>query len=186
MRQQIQDKFKNTRQKWIYIPIKSKEFSDILDVITLEIKKQSLTAAEAIELIKCFKAKNSAWVKFKSVRGRSNLYCECEVITKTNKKFKTEISCEAVLNSIILSGSPKSLKLYKPLKEKKYSSKPWKKPDDGFVDNISYPPVEEELTEFGYELYKDWQEEIRASGLTAEEYKRKHYFPYGYTVAKAR
>ena len=186
MRQQIKNKFEHSRQKWIYIPIKSKAFSDILDIITLEIKKQSLSASEAIELIRCFKARNNAWVKFKSVRGRSNLYCECEVITKSNKKFKTAVSCEAVLNSVMLDGSPKSLKLYKLAKEKKYTAKAWKKPDDGFVDDIDYPPVEEELTEFGYELYKDWQQEVRDSGMSAEEYKRKHYFPHGYTTVRAR
>jgi hypothetical protein len=185
LRNQINNKFKYSRQKWIYIPIKSKAFSDILDKVTFEIKNQSLTAKEVIELISCFKEKNKAWVKFKSVKGRSNLYCECEVITKTNKKIKTAVSCELVLNGEILNGTPKSLKLYKSKKDKKYTSSAWEKPDDGFVDDISYPAVEDELTEFGYEVYKSWKEEVSASGMTAEEYRLKYYFPHGYTIVKA-
>ena len=49
----------------------------------------------------------------------------------------------------------------------------WSKPDDGFIDPISYPPVEEELTELGYAMYKDWTEEVAASGLSSTDYYRK-------------
>lgn len=182
MRNLISKKFNGIKHKYIFIPLKSKTFADILDAITLEITSNTLSAKEAIAVIKSFKANKKAWVKFKSVKGRSQLYCECEVITKSNKKIKTAVSCDVVIDSELMIGTPKSLKLFK--QEKKRTSRDWKKPADGFVDEISYPPVEEELTELGYELYKDWQEEIRASGMSAEAYKLKYYFPHGYTTRR--
>ena len=38
---------------------------------------------------------------------------------------------------------------------------------------MSYPPVEEELTELGYAMYKEWSEEVAASGLSSKDYYRK-------------
>ena len=173
MRDQINNKFKNIRQKWIYIPLGTKEFSVILDDMTSAIRIGTITASEGIELIKRFKANKQGWIKFLSVKGRKNLFCSCEVITANNKKIKTELNCEFILNSELMDGTPKSLKLYKDKTNRTARAKEWKKPDDGFIDPISWPPVEEELTELGYELYKDWQLEIQASGLSAEEYKQQ-------------
>lgn len=186
MRSQIANKFVNVKHKWIYVPIKSNEFSKMLDDITTGIKASALTAKEAIDLIECFKQHKKAWIKFKSVRGRSNLFCECEVITKSNKKVKTAASCEFVLTSEMMPGTPKSLKLYNKKKTKKYTSRSWQRMPDNFVDNISYPPVEEELTELGYALYKEWQQEITRSKMSAHEYKLATYYPYGYTTVKVR
>ena len=60
-------------------------------------------------------------------------------------------------------------------------------PDDGFIDPVNSDiPIEEELTELGYQMYKEWHEEIRASGLSHEEYKRKVLYPHGYTVVKVK
>ena len=173
MRDQINDKFKNIRQKWIYIPLNTKEFSKVLDDITTAIRIGNITSFEAIDLIKRFKSNKKGWLKFISVKGRKNLYCSCEVITVSNKKIKTAVNCDFILNAELLDGTPKSLKLYKDRMNRTSRVKDWKKPNDGFVDPITWPPVEEELTELGYELYKDWQLEIQASGLSAEEYKQK-------------
>lgn len=173
MRDQINNRFKDIRQKWIYIPLKGKEFSSVLDDITIAIRNNTITSSEAIELIKRFKGHGKGWLKFISVRGRKNLYCSCEVITANNKKIKTALNCEFILNAELISGTPKSLKLYKDKTKRTSRDKAWKKPDDGFVDPITWPPVEEELTELGYELYKEWQLEIQASGLTPEAYKNK-------------
>jgi len=173
LRDQINNRFKGIRQKWLYIPLDCKEFSGILDVITFEIRENNISATEAIDLIKKFKQNKKGWIKFISVRGRKNLSCECEVITKSNKKIKTALNCDFVLNAEIMLGTPKSLKLYKDKFNRSSRLKDWKKPDDGFIDPIAYPPVEEELTELGYQMYKDWQLEIQASGLSPEEYKKK-------------
>jgi hypothetical protein len=62
------------------------------------------------------------------------------------------------------------LKLYKNDEKNKGQ---WKKPDDGFIDPVQYPPVEEELTELGYEMYKDWTKEVEESGLNSTDYYRK-------------
>ena len=185
MRAKINNKFSSST-KWIFMPIKSREFSSLLDTMTIAIKNSVLTAAEAIELISSFREHDKAWLKFKSVRGRSNLFCECEVITKSNKKVKTELTCEFVLEAELLSSTPKALKLYKSKKNKKHSSRSWVKPDDGFVDDVSYPSVEEELTELGYILYKEWQEEVRKSGLDSEVYKLQKYYPNGYTTVSVK
>ena len=166
LRDQINTKFKNIRQKWIYIPLDTKEFSTILDDMTSAIRDGSISSSEGIELIKRFKTNRKGWLKFISVKGRKNLFCLCEVITANNKKIKTELNCEFILNSELMDGTPKSLKLYKDKTNRAARAKEWKKPDDDFVDPITWPPVEEELTELGYELYRDWQLEIQASGLS--------------------
>lgn len=186
LRHQINKKFENAKNKWVYVPIKSREFYKILDELTIAIKDAALPALEAIELIKSFKEHGKAWLKFKSVRGRSSLFCECEVITKSNKKVKTALTCEFVLSAESLISTPKSLRLYKKKKSKTYVARSWVKPDDGFIDEISYPSVEDELTELGYELYKEWQEEVRASGLDAESYKLQKYYPNGYTTMSVK
>ena len=94
----------------------------------------------------------------------------CKFAELIPDKIEITLNPKDVLESSILSNSPKSLKLYKTDEKTKNN---WKKPDDGFIDPISYPPVEEELTELGYQMYKDWQLEIKNSGLSAEEYKKK-------------
>lgn len=184
MREQLKLKFLGIKQKWIYVPLRSKVFSDILDNITASIQKGEVTAADAIDLIKDFKRNKKGWIKLVSVKGRKNLFCSCEVITRKNVKIKTETSCEFVLQSEVLDGTPKSLKLFS---NKKANNKgAWIKPDDGFVDPCdTHIPIEEELTELGYQMYKEWHEEIRASGMSPEEYKKKVLYPHGYTVVKA-
>lgn len=183
MRNQIKNKFKNTKHKWVYVSLRSKVFSDILDNITAAIQSGTVTASDAIGLIKDFKRNGKGWIKFKSVKGRKNLFCSCEVITRKNIKIKTDVSCEFIINSEMLAGTPKSLKLFS--KKSSSTKGAWKKPDDGFVDPCDTDiPIEEEFTELGYQMYKEWHEEIRASGMTHEEYKRKVLFPHGYTTVK--
>ena len=38
---------------------------------------------------------------------------------------------------------------------------------------VQYPLVEEELTELGYEMYKDWHNEIKSSGMSSDDYVKK-------------
>jgi len=120
-----------------------------------------------MSLIKAFKFHEKVFIKYKKPTGRSKVLCVCEVITSNNHKLDFTLSPNEVLDGHILNGTPKSLKLYRTNENSKSI---WKKPNDGFVDPITYPPVEEELTELGYELYRDWQEEIKASGLSREQY----------------
>lgn len=181
MRELIKNKFSGIKQKWIYVPLDSPVFSKVLDALTDHIHSGDIVAKDAIALIKAYKNNKKAWIKFVSVKGRKNQFCVCEVILESNKKIKTDVSCEFVLNSELMGSTPKSLKLFK---KSKRQSRDWKKPDDGFIDDIQYPPVEEELTEDGYALYKAWQEEIRASGMSAEEYKKKLFYPRHMTTVK--
>lgn len=182
MREAIKNKFKDNKQKYFFFSLKSKTFSDLLNKITVSIASGEIDSKPAIHLIKSFKSNGKGWLKLKSVRGRTNLYCECYAITEDNFKFIINVSCDEVLNAEILSTSPKSQKLFKKEKKRVKRGSNWKKPDDGFTDDITSPTIEEELTEVGYELYKDWQTEIAESGMTAHEYKLKYYYPHGYSV----
>ena len=170
MKERIKEKFLNQRHKWIWFHTDSNEFYIIVDKITESIKDNKYNTSNAKDLVKSFKFHEKAFVKFLKTKGRKNFICVCHIIDKENNKIEINLSPESILSANTLSASPKALKLYKS--DKKQKGK-WKKPDDGFVDPIEYPPVEEELTELGYAMYKDWQEEIQRSGLSSEEYKKK-------------
>jgi len=154
MRDSIQNKFQGIKHKWFYLPIKSKDFHQIIDLLTQKISRGDVTVKESIELINAFKKSKKMWLKLLTVKGRSNLYCECLLITRKNTKIKAELSCESVLASELMMSTPKALKLFDIVKDKSE----WKKVDS-FIDPISYPPVEEELTECGYFLYKAFLKE---------------------------
>ena len=169
MKDRIKDKFNGIKHKWVYFHIDTETFQDIVDLISTKVYSKEIKSKDAINLVKCFKKQEKVFLKFIKTVGRKNFTCLCQVIDKNNNKLDIQLRPETLLESHLLNNTPKSLKLYN-LEKSKGS---WKKPDDGFVDPISYPPVEEELTELGYEMYKDWQLEIKRSGLSAEEYKKK-------------
>lgn len=174
MRQKIYNKFSGLSHKWFLVNLKSHTFTKIINSIRLEISKGYLTSKDAIDLFTSFKEYNNAWVKLKSVKGRNNIKCYCEVSTKDNKKVFLELSPEEVLNSKVLNETPKKLNLYT------LGSGYWKIPrTETFVDPIEYPPAEEELTELGYQIYKEWQIEVKNSGMSKEEYYKRKYSPYG-------
>jgi hypothetical protein len=169
LRELVKKTIKEKQIKWLYVPTNSKEFEIILDTLTKEIKSGNLSANESINLVEKFKIKNKGWVKFNSVKGRSVNYCECLLITENKNKIKINLSCEFVMNAERMIGTPSSNKLLN-----KISSKKWKKPDDGFVDPCNSDfPIEEELTELGYEMYKSWHQEIENSGMSRDEYIKK-------------
>ena len=170
MKELINKKFFGIKHKWLSFHIDTNTFQDIVLKIDNAVKSGIFKSKDAISLIKSFKTQEKAWIKFIKTRGRKNIKCICRVIDIKNFKLELELEPETILNANLLNGTPKSLKLYN--KEKK-SKGNWSKPDDGFIDPVEYPPVEEELTELGYQMYKDWQEEIKRSGLSAEDYKKK-------------
>ena len=170
MKDEIKQKFSGVKHKWIYFHTDTREFQIILDKISLEINSKNYSSKHAIKLIKAFKFHEKAFVKFIKTSGRKNFTCVCNIIDKDNNKIEINFKPETLLNANMLSNTPKSLKLYKTNEKDKGQ---WKKPDDGFVDPIQYPQVEEELTELGYAMYKDWSEEVAASGLNSTDYYRK-------------
>lgn len=178
MREKLKNKFEGVTHKWIYFHTDSSEFQYILDSLTKAISEKRTNSKSAISLIKCFKFYEKAFVKFIKVTGRSKLNCVCQLIDADNNKINIDFKPEVILNAALLNSTPKSLKLYRINSKNKND---WKKPDDGFTDNI-YPPIEEELTELGYELYKEWQLEIKASGLSRDEYVKKLFGPYAKMV----
>jgi hypothetical protein len=170
MKDQIKQKFNNVKHKWIYYHIDTETFQLILNDISSKVHNREISSKVAINLVKSFKKQEKVFLKFIKTVGRKNFFCLCQLISKDNIKIDINLSPKELLDSNLLLGTPKSLKLYN-LGEK--SKGVWKKPDDGFVDPISYPPVEEELTELGYEMYKDWTNEVKSSGLSSKEYMRK-------------
>jgi hypothetical protein len=170
MKNQIKEKFLGVKHKWIYYHIDSNTFQSILDKISAKVHAKEVKSKVAINLVKCFKKQEKVFLKFIKTVGRKNFICECNLIDNENNKIIINLSPEVLLDAHILSGTPKGLKLYKTGEKSKGN---WKKPDDGFFDPVSYPPVEEELTELGYAMYKDWTDEVRASGLSSIDYIRK-------------
>ena len=75
MRDQINNKFNGVRNKWIYVPVDSKEFKLIIQDLTSAIKLGSIKSHDAIDLVKIFKEKKNAWIKFKTVKGRTKQFC---------------------------------------------------------------------------------------------------------------
>jgi transcription antitermination factor NusG len=170
MRDLIQNKFQGIKHKWFYLPTTSKDFQYVVDLLTQKINQGNITVKESIEIVKAFKKTGKMWLKLITVKGRSNLYCECLLITTNNTKIKTALSCESILASELMMSTPKSLKLFDVIKDKNE----WKKADS-FIDPITYPPVEEELTECGYFLYKAFLKEKQKN---KEFYSSKLYTDY--------
>lgn len=181
MREELNNKFAGIKHKWFSFSLKSNEFSIVLDRITEGIKQQEISKDNAINLVKTFKENNFVFVKYKNAVGRSKVQASCEIIDKDNNKLKIILNPNIVINANVLKGTPKGLKLYKKISKKKGA---WKKPEDGFVDPVQYPPVEEELTELGYEMYKDWHNEIKASGMSRDEYVKKLFNVPFFTKAR--
>ena len=181
MREQLNNKFLGIKHKWITIPVKSSEFGIVLDRITKGISDKEISKDNAVNLVKSFKDNNFVFIKYKNAIGRSNIQASCEIIDKDNNKLKIILSPNTIISADILEGTPKGLKLYKKISKKKGD---WKKPDDGFVDPVQYPPVEEELTELGYEMYKDWHNEIKNSGMSRDEYIKKLFNVPFFTKAR--
>lgn len=179
MRNQINLKFENKKHKWIYVSLDSNQFKDIVSVLTENINLGKISVKESIKLIKTFKEKRTAWVKFKSVKGRSKQHCECEIITQNNFKLKIKMSCDFILNAVILESTPKSLKLYKSSIKRSSRMKEWKI-KDSFEDPVKYPSAEEELTEYGYEIYKSWQIEKKDNDFLSLQER----YPLGYYIRR--
>ncbi len=170
MKDELKTKFSNQKHKWIWFHVESEIFKDVVDCFTYNITNKNIQSRTAKSLIKCFQFHEKVFLKYIKTVGRKDFKCLCHIIDKENNKVEIKLNPKDVLESNILSNSPKSLKLYKTDEKIKNN---WKKPDDGFIDPVTYPPVDEELTELGYQMYKEWQLEIKNSGLSAEEYKKK-------------
>ena len=169
MKDKIKLKFSGVKHKWIYFHIDTQTFQNVIDVISNKVHNKEIKSKEAINLVKCFKKQEKVFLKFIKTVGRKNFTCLCHIIDKDNNKIDINLKPEILISANLLGNTPKAMKLYKLEKAKGI----WKKPDDGFVDPVSYPPVEEELTELGYAMYKDWTEEVAASGLNSKDYYKK-------------
>lgn len=167
----ILDKFSGKSHKWLADSLDTYLAEKVILKIDESVKSGLIKSRSAKSLINSFKDQEKFWIKFIKTVGRKNFYCLCQIIDAENNKIEIELTPQELMNSHVLSGTPKSLKLYSKNKKDKGI---WNKSnDDGFIDPIQYPPAEEELTELGYEMYKEWELEIQNSGMSREEYKKK-------------
>ena len=169
MKDKLKSKFNGVKHKWIYFHIDTQTFQDVIDVISQKVHSNEIKSKDAINLVKCFKKQEKVFVKFIKTVGRKNFTCLCQIIDDKNNKLDINLSPEIVYDAKLLNNTPKGLKLYKSGEKSKGV---WKKPDDGFTDPISYPAVEEELTECGYLLYKAYlkEKEINKEFYSSELY----------------
>lgn len=149
MKDKINNKFSGIRNKWIKIPLDSKEVVDINSSIVSSINNKVITKHEALNLFKCFKSRGFIWAKYNKTAGRKNLNCKCQIVTFDNKKIDFILKPEFLINTELLEGTPKSLKLYNFSNKKEIIVDP----KDGFDDGM-YPPAWMEFTAEAYEEYK--------------------------------
>lgn len=163
---QIDEKFKNVSHKWFMINIKDEMFkNDILEYVKKMYKDFDNEMLKSLSsLLKKFKEKGFCWIKLTRLTGpKKNKVALCELITEDNKKINIELNPFKILNCDVLNGTPKSLSLFK-------ESRKWKKPNDGFSDDFDVP-LDEEFTEQGYILYKEFIEELKLKGLTLRQWR---------------
>jgi len=158
----IDEKFKEISHKWIKYNDSSSQFYKVLEIL----KNSDFSNNEKNNLLNKFNFHNFCWIKFKKYSGRSTITCECEIISENDESFIFQTDHNFVLDSLLLNGTPKSLKLFNTEKQKS-----WKKPDDGFTDDFK-TPIDEELTEQGYILYKETHEELKSKNMTMLDYRK--------------
>jgi hypothetical protein len=182
MKEVINKKFENISHKWLTVPLDSLEFENIKQAVIEEVKKSGdFKKHQAKKLADAFKEKGFAWIKFIKVTGRkNNINTVCQIIDEQNYKIDLNLPCQSILDLGLLDGTPKSLKLYKS-GEKVNSNAKWKKPSDGFTDNNEIP-LEEEFTEAGYILYKDFHLELKSKNITLDQWHAKRGGPNWQTV----
>lgn len=182
MKDAITKKFEGISHKWLTVPLDSPEYDEIKHAVINELGvNEEFKKSEAKKLAGAFKEKGFAWIKFVKTTGRKkNVKAVCQIITENNVKIELLLQCQSILDLGLLEGTPKSLKLYKS-GEKVNSSSKWKKQNDGFTDNNEIP-LDEEFTEAGYILYKDFHLELKSKGITLDEWHASRGGPNWQTV----
>lgn len=161
-------KFEGISHKWVTVNFEEESFPLIKNEIIIAKKSASnkVETDEFLHLAKCFKFQGFGFIKFlKNVGSKNNFRCECNLVTEKNFKHTFRISPSILYQLPLLTGTPKSNKLYKLEKGKRSNN--WKKPNDGFSDDIDVP-LDYEFTEDGYYLYKGYYEEQQANPIKKE------------------
>lgn len=153
MREALNNKFNGISHKWLRFELEDEVFKKIKMCLKDALNENKIKDTEIRKLLKHFKRNDFCWIKYLSCRGTSAISCNCQIIDEKNNKIDFNLSASDVLYAEMLNGTPKSLKLFKVSKKDLGADIDWDKPDDGIEDGI-YPPVEEEMTQLGYELYK--------------------------------
>jgi hypothetical protein len=175
MKKLIDKKFENISHKWFFIEIDSKNFNIIKEKIIIFVNENYNLKDEFKNLITHFKRNGFAWIKFIKYQGRNeDINFICQLITENDIKLEFNLDPKIIIESELLDGTPKSLNLFSDKINKKKNN--WKKPDDGFNDNFSIP-IDEELTEQGYLLYKDFHQELKNKNITLEQWHNQRGGP---------
>jgi hypothetical protein len=163
----LKEKFKDVSHKWLLVNKEELLFQKIMRIIKDEKDSYRFKEKEdVIKLGKLFFKKEFAFFKYLGTKGsKSNFKCNCQLITEGSIKIDFFITFEELYCLPLLEGTPKSLKLFKEDNRKSSkSSSNWKKPDDGFHDDIEVP-LDYEFTEDGYYLYKGYIEDIKQNKI---------------------
>lgn len=175
MKDLINKKFENISHKWISINIDSDDFKIIKEKIIDHVNKNYESKQNIKDLINQFKFHNFAWIKYLRTQGKANNeICKCLLISENEDKIEIDLNPKLVLNSPLLNGTPKSLKLFYKKETKRKNN--WKKPNDGFNDNFEIK-IDEELTEAGYICYKDFCDELKNNNITLDQWHKKRGGP---------
>jgi hypothetical protein len=153
MREALSNKFNGISHKWLKFELDDEVFKKIKTKLKESLEADLYNEKDLRKILKHFKRKDFCWVKYLSCRGTSFIICKCQVIDENNNKVDFELLGHEVLYAQMLDGTPKGLKLFKVNKKELGADIDWDKPDDGITDEL-YPPIEEEMTQLGYELYK--------------------------------
>ena len=153
MREALNNKFNGISHKWIKFELDDEVFKKIKVKLKESLEAGLYNEKDLRKILKHFKRKDFCWVKYLSCRGTSFIICKCQVIDEKNNKVDFELLGHEVLYAQMLDGTPKGLKLFKVNKKDLGADIDWDKPDDGITDDLK-PPIEEEMTQLGYELYK--------------------------------
>lgn len=152
IKEQLNKKFDGISHKWVKFGLDEEAFEKVKLELRDALNNNLITKQNLKKLLNHFKRHEFFWVKVKSFSGRTHVICKCEIIDENNTKIDLNLLGMEVLYAELLGGTPKSLKLFK-LSKKGQTDVDWEKPDDGIEDDLE-PPIEEEMTRLGYELYK--------------------------------
>lgn len=153
IKKSLNDKFDGISHKWIRFELEDEVFIKVKNQLKILFENEKISNKDLKILLKHFKRNDFFWLKYYGTKGTKDIICKCQIINENNEKFDIDLNYLDVLEADLLDGTPKSLKLFKVNKKSLGADVDWDKPDDGISDDL-YPPIEEEMTQLGYELYK--------------------------------
>ena len=153
MKESLNKKFLGISHKWIRFELEDEVFSKIKYSLKSLYEQKLISSKNLKGLMKHFKRHDFCWIKYLGAKGTKEVICKCCIVDELNNKYEIILDYLDVIDADLLEGTPKGLKLFKVNKKELGADIDWDKPNDGITDDLK-PPIEEEMTQLGYELYK--------------------------------